>query len=309
MAWIPPGEFSMGTNSTEGTKEDERPAHRVILDGFWIDITPVTNRQFEEFVKATGHITTAEVAPTLEEILSQLPPDSPIPDESLFVASSLVFTPPKHRVANINHNHHDWWEWVPGADWRHPLGPESSIIGKEDHPVVQVSHLDAEAYAKWAGKRLPTEAEWEYAAHGGTYNKTFFWGNEDFNEEAPQANIWQGDFPYKSVKPQGYGTTPVKTFSPNKYGLYDIAGNVWEMCSDLYHASYYKKAAKKVSKNPKGPKTSFDPNEPYATKYVHRGGSFLCHKSYCTGYRIVARMKTTPDTSLNHLGFRCAKSP
>ena len=206
-------------------------------------------------------------------------------------------------------NIRQWWEWKPGANWRHPLGPDSSIEGKEDHPVVHISWYDANAYAKWAGKRLPTEAEWEFAALGGRSSAVFVWGEEDFSETKPQANIWQGNFPYKSTKEGGYmGTTAVKTFPPNPYGLYDLAGNVWEWCSDLYHANYYQQLAQnELTVNPKGPEKSFDPDEPYAVKYAHRGGSFLCHSSYCKGYRISARMKTCADTGLNHLGFRCVK--
>lgn len=307
MVWIPGGEFTMGSDNKE-SKNDEKPPHKVKVDGFWLDETPVTNRQFKEFVDATGYVTTAEKAPTLEEIMKQVPPGTPPPGPELLVPASLVFKPSSGPMSL--RNHFAWWEWKPGADWKHPLGPGSSIGGKEDHPVVQVSWYDAQAYAKWAGKRLPTEAEWEYAAYGGKKDILYVWGNEEFLEETPQANIWQGEFPYKSTKPNGYmGTTSVKTFKPNPYGLYDMAGNVWQWNSDLYHAYYYQEEAKKeISVNPSGPKTSFDPQEPYAVKYVHRGGSFLCHQSYCKGYRIAARMKTCPDTSLNHLGFRCAKS-
>jgi len=306
MVWIQGGEFIMGSNSKEARK-DEQPPHKVKVDGFWLDATPITNRQFKEFVDATAYVTTAEKAPTLEEIMSQVPPGTPEPDPSLLVPASLVFKQTKGPVP-LNTNRY-WWEWKAGANWRHPLGPDSNLEGKEDHPVVQVSWYDAQAYAKWAGKRLPTEAEWEYAAYGGRENITYVWGNEEFSEEKPQANIWHGEFPYKSTKPDGYaGTTAVKTFSPTPNGLYDMSGNVWQWCSDLYHASYYADEAKKgLSDNPKGPTRSYDPDEPFATKHVHRGGSFLCHKSYCKGYRITARMKTCPDTGLNHLGFRCAK--
>ncbi len=304
MVWIPGGEFTMGSDNSD-SKPDEKPPHRVKVDGFWMDATLVTNKQFEEFVKATGYITTAERPPSLEEIMSQVPPGTPKPSPEFLVAASLVFKPSKDPIPLKNC--HVWWEWKPGTSWKHPLGPESSIEGKENFPVVQVSWDDALSYAKWAGKRLPTEAEWEFAAYGGQKDIKYVWGNEEFSEEAPQANIWHGQFPCKSTKPGGYmGTTEVKTFKPNTYGLYDMAGNVWQWCSDLYHASYYKEEAKKeISINPIGPLKSYDPNEPFASKRVHRGGSFLCHKSYCKGYRIAARMKTCPDTSLNHLGFRC----
>lgn len=306
MVWIKPGTFTMGSDDKDA-KKDEKPAHLVKVDGFFMDETPVTNRQFKEFVDATGYITTAEKAPTLEEIMAQVPIGTKEPDPSKLIAASLVFKPSDGPVPFYSNRF--WWEWKGGADWKHPTGPESSIEGKEDHPVVQVSWYDAEAYAKWAGKRLPTEAEWEFAAKG-THDKKYVWGNEEFNEKDPQANIWQGKFPYQSSKKEGYyGTTPVKKYPPNENHLYDMAGNVWQWCSDLYHHAYYEAEAKKgVSINPKGADKSFDPDEPYAEKRVHRGGSFLCHKSYCKGYRISARMKTCPDTSLNHLGFRCAKS-
>lgn len=307
MVWIPGGEFTMGSNN-EDSKKDEKPPHRVTVDGFWMDITPVTNRQFKEFVDATHYITTAEKAPTIEEIMSQVRPGTPPPAPELLVPASLVFKPTQGPVSLKSNR--AWWEWKPGANWKHPLGPDSSIEGKEDHPVVQVSWFDAVAYAKWAGKRLPTEAEWEFAAYGGENNNKYVWGNDEFSEDNPQANIWQGVFPYKSSKQDGaMGTTPVTAFKPNPYGLYDMAGNVWQWCSDLYHVSHYQDEAKKEpSINPRGPATSYDPEEPFATKHVHRGGSFLCHQSYCKGYRITARMKTCPDTSLNHLGFRCVMS-
>lgn len=306
MVWIAGGEFTMGSDN-EDSKKDEKPPHRVKVDGFWLDATLVTNKQFQEFVDATAYVTTAEKAPTLEEIMSQVPPGTPPPPPELLVPASLVFKMTSGPVSLKSNR--AWWEWKKGANWKHPLGPDSSIVGKEDHPVVQISWYDAVAYAEWAGKRLPTEAEWEFAAYGGQKDILYVWGNEPFSEENPQVNIWQGEFPYKSTK-SDLGTTPVKHFKANPYGLYDMAGNVWQWCSDLYHAAYYAEEAKKeLSTNPKGSEKSFDPDEPYATKHVHRGGSFLCHKSYCKGYRITARMKTCPDTSLNHLGFRCAKSP
>lgn len=301
MVYIPGGEFIMGSDSPQA-KRDEKPAHRVKVDGFWMDVTPVTNRQFQKFVEATGYVTTAEKAPTLQEIMSQVPPGTKPPAPELLVAASLVFKPTEGPVPRYSNRF--WWEWKPGANWRHPTGPESTLVGKEEHPVVQVSWDDAVAYAKWANKRLPTEAEWEFAAHGGKSTQ-YVWGDEEFSEENPQANIWQGEFPYLSKKPNGsFGTTAVKTYPPNPYGLYDMAGNVWQWCEDLYHVNYYQESP---LDNPKGPKTSFDPEEPCAKKHTHRGGSFLCHASYCKGYRITARMKTCPDTGLNHLGFRCVK--
>lgn len=309
MRWIPGGEFTMGSDDRD-SKRDEKPPHRVKVSGFWIDATPITNRQFKEFVEATGYITTAEKAPKLEEIMAQVPPGTPPPSPELLVPAALVFKQTKGPVP-LN-NHYSWWEWKPGANWKHPLGPESTIEGKEDHPVVQVSWYDAVAYAEWSGKRLPTEVEWEFAARGGKENMVYVWGNDEFSEEKPQANIWQGTFPYKSTKADGFiGTTAVKSYPPNAYGLYDMAGNVWQWCSDWYHASFYAMEEQKqgMSIDPKGPDKSFDPEEPFASKRVHRGGSFLCHPSYCKGYRVAARMKTCPDTSLNHLGFRCVATP
>lgn len=306
MVLIPGGEFTMGS-SQENARVDQKPAHKVKVDSFYMDITPVTNRQFQAFVEATGYITTAEKPPVLEEIMKQLPPGSQPPAKESLVAASLVFKPTDGPVA-LNDSS-KWWEWKPGASWKHPLGPDSSIVGKEDHPVVHISWYDATAYAKWAGKRLPTEAEWEFAAYGGKNDIRYVWGNEEFNEDAPQCNIWHGQFPYKSTKSNGYfGTTPVKAYPANPYGLYDMSGNVWQWCSDLYHASYYQEKAKNAPViNPKGPATSYDPDEPSATKRVHRGGAFLCHASYCKGYLITARMKSSPEASLNHLGFRCVK--
>ena len=302
MVFIPGGEFTMGSSAAD-VRADQKPAHKVQIKSFYLDATPVTNRQFQAFVTATGYVTTAEKVPTLAEIMSQVPPGTPQPPPEALVAASLVFKPSPTPIGL--HNSNAWWEWTKGANWKHPLGPDSTIEGKEDHPVVHISWYDAEAYAKWANKRLPTEAEWEYAARGGQKDIRYVWGNAEFNEQNPQCNIWQGEFPYKSTKAGGYfGTTPVTAYPANPYGLYDMAGNVWQWCHDLYHANYYSNSP---TENPKGPISSFDPDEPYAKKHVHRGGSFLCHSSYCKGYLITARMKTSPDTSLNHLGFRCAK--
>ncbi|UGU16186.1 formylglycine-generating enzyme family protein [Sinomicrobium kalidii] len=303
MVWIPGGEFVMGASDNEG-RPDEYPAHKVKVKGFWMDETEVTNARFREFVEATGYVTTAEKAPEWEDIKKQLPPGTPKPPDSVFVASSLVFTPPDHPVS-LN-NAAQWWSWVKGADWRHPEGPESSIEGKDNYPVTHISWDDANAYAKWAGKRLPTEAEWELASRGGLKNSKYPWGNEAIEEGKPKANTWQGNFPNKNTDWDTFGlAAPVKSFPPNEYGLYDMAGNVWEWCADWYRNDYYEQLKEKTTENPKGPDDSYDPMEPTVPKKVIRGGSFLCNASYCKGYRVTSRMKSSPDTGMQHTGFRC----
>ncbi len=304
MVWIAGGSFMMGGDNGQAS-EDEYPKHKVTVDGFWMDATEVTNAQFEKFVAATGYITTAEQKPDWNELKKQLPPGTAKPDDSLLVAASLVFSPPAHAV-DLN-DYGQWWAWKKGANWRHPHGPGSSIKGKENEPVVHVSWYDAQAYCKWAGKRLPTEAEWEYAARGGLEGKVYPWGDEPVDAGKPRANSWQGHFPDKNtLVDKFYYTSPVKSFAPNGYGLYDMAGNVWEWCNDYYNNTYYKTVASAAGiKNPAGPAQSYDPDEPYAKKRVIRGGSFLCNDSYCTGYRVARRMKSTEDSGMEHLGFRC----
>ncbi len=303
MVKISGGEFLMGASDKEG-RSDEYPQHKVRVNSFWMDATEVTNAQFEKFVKATGYITTAEIKPNWEEIKKQLPPGTPKPDESLLVAASLVFTPTATAV-DLN-DASQWWRWTKGANWKHPHGPESTIKGKENYPVVHISWEDANAYAKWAGKRLPTEAEWEFAARGGLIDKKYFWGNEAPETGKFKANIWQGKFPYQNTAADKFTrSAPVKSFSSNGYGLYDMAGNVWEWCSDWYTPEYYKELGSNIADNPKGPSKSYDPMEPTIPKRVVRGGSFLCNASYCKGYRVTARMKSSPDTGLEHTGFRC----
>ena len=305
MVKIPTGEFMMGASDEEG-RADEYPQHKVFVDSFWMDATEVTNAQFEEFVKATGYITTAERDPDWEELKKQLPPGTPKPDTSLLVASSLVFTPPDHAVPLDDAS--QWWTWKKGADWKHPPGPVTGIKGKENNPVVHISWDDAVAYCKWAGKRLPTEAEWEWAARGGLVNNKYPWGNEDVEAGMPKANTWQGSFPNKNTSwDRYYNMATVKSYEPNGYGLYDMAGNVWEWCSDWYHAGYYAQLRGQTIKNPRGSSASYDPMEPAVPKKVVRGGSFLCNASYCKGYRVCSRMKTSPDTGLEHTGFRCVK--
>jgi sulfatase modifying factor 1 len=305
MVKIPGGDFLMGSADKEG-RPDEYPQHAVHVDGFYMDATEVTNAMFMQFVKATGYKTTAERTPDWEELKKQLPPGTPKPADSLLVAASLVFTPPSQPIQLSDVS--QWWQWVKGADWKHPQGPGSNIKGKENLPVVQVSWDDAMAYAKWAGKRLPTEAEWEWAARAGLTYQPFTWGSEPVDKGQSKANIWQGRFPDHNTVTDGYArVSPVKSFAVNAYGLYDIAGNVWEWCSDWYRSDYYSQTSAKKSINPAGPAASYDPEEPTVPKRVVRGGSFLCHASYCSSYRVSARMKTSPDTGLEHTGFRCVK--
>ena len=303
MVWIEGGEFAMGAADKDG-RTDEYPVHQVCLKGFWMDVTEVTNAQFAKFVAATGYITTAERKPDWEELKKQVSADTPRPPDSLLVASSLVFTPPAHAIALTDAS--QWWHWTRDANWRHPQGPNSSIRGKENYPVVHISWDDANAYAEWAGKRLPTEAEWEFAARGGLQAQPYTWGNEHPEHQVPKANTWQGHFPDNNTNWDGYNRlAPVKKYHPNKKGLYDMAGNVWEWCQDWYRPDYYQQIANGITQNPKGPSKSYDPDAPGMPKRVVRGGSFLCHESYCASYRVSARMSTSPDTGLEHTGFRC----
>jgi len=303
MVWIPGGTFRMGDQDGLG-RADESPAHTVSVSGFWMDATGVTNREFREFVNAAGYRTTAERVPNWEEMKRELPPDVEKPPEELLVPGSLVFVRPTEEVGTSDPSL--WWQWTPGASWQCPEGPGSNLVGREDHPVVHVSHDDAVAYATWAQKRLPTEAEWEFAARGGQMGTSYPWGKGVDSDEAPKANIWQGRFPTMNLARDGYsGTSPVKSFAPNSFGLYDMAGNVWEWCSDWYDSSHYAARAGSSVINPQGSSRSYDPEEPTIRKRVLRGGSFLCHRDYCTGYRVSARMRTAPDTGLSHTGFRC----
>ncbi len=298
----------MGTDDAEAWP-DERPAHAVRLDGFWIDENEVTNGQFQKFVEATGYVTTAEKAPSAQEILAQSPPGTPPPPPELLVPGSLVFRPTEAPVP-LN-NVAQWWFWTPGASWRHPEGPDSDLVGRGEHPVVHVSWDDATAYARWANKRLPTEAEWEFAARGGLDQARYVWGAEPATNAEPRANLWQGEFPHRNTQTDGFlRTAPVRTFAPNGYGVYDMAGNVWEWCSDWYDRSVYQQQPRTgVAVNPRGPDRSFDPERPYQPQRSQRGGSFLCHDSYCSRYRPSARHGCSPDTGMSHVGFRCASSP
>lgn len=309
MVWIPGGEFSMGANDPPDMDEvgmkataDARPIHRVYVDGFLMDKTDVTNAEFARFVKATGYVTVAERKPRAQDY-----PDAP--PENL-VAGSVVFSPPDHPV-QLN-DHFQWWNFVKGANWRHPFGPGSDINGKDDFPVVHIAYEDAQAYAKWAGKRLPTEAEWEFAARGGLAGKAFVWGAEFRPAGRWMANTHQGHFPDTDTGEDGHvGIAPVAQYPPNPYGLYDMAGNVWQWTSDWYRPDYYQQlaSAEKVARNPQGPESPYDPSEPTERKKVHRGGSFLCTDQYCSRYIVGTRGKGEISTGTNHLGFRCVILP
>lgn len=296
MVWIPGGEFWMGTDEFP----DARPWHRVVVNGFWMDKTEVTNEQFDQFVTATGYVTVAERRPRAEDYPGA-------PPENL-VAGSVVFSPPDHPV-ELN-NHFQWWDYVKGANWRYPEGPQSSIKDRGNYPVVHIAYEDALAFAKWAGKRLPTEAEFEFAQRGGLDRKLYAWGNEFMPGGKHMANTFQGHFPDKNTKEDGYGhAAPVASFPPNGYGLFDMAGNVWEWTSDWYRPDYYQTLAAQgsLARNPQGPADSFDPSEPGVKKRVHKGGSFLCTDQYCARYIAGGRGKGEPQTGTNHVGFRLVR--
>jgi sulfatase modifying factor 1 len=296
MVWIPSGEFWMGAEEFP----DAQPWHRVSVDGFWMDKTEVTNDQFAKFVKATKYVTGAEQAPRAEDFPGA-------PPENL-VAGSVVFAPPDHPV-KLN-DHFQWWSYVKGANWRHPEGPKSTIKDRGKHPVVHIAYEDVLAYAKWAGKRLPTEAEFEFAQRGGLEKKPYTWGDELKPGGKFMANTFQGHFPDKNTKEDGHErAAPVASFPPNPYGLYDMAGNVWEWTSDWYRHDYYQTLVSQgpLTRNPQGPADSFDPSEPGVKKKVHRGGSFLCTDQYCARYIAGGRGKGEPDTGTNHVGFRLVR--
>jgi sulfatase modifying factor 1 len=308
MVWIPGGEYSMGAadpremnHGGPDAMDDARPIHRVYVDGFWMDKVEVTNEEYARFVKATGYKTVAERTPRAEDFPGA-------PPENL-VAGSVVFTPTSQPVP-LN-DHYQWFAYIKGANWRHPTSPASSIKGSEKYPVVQIAYEDAETYAKWAGKRLPTEAEWEFAARGGLTGKIYIWGDELNPNGKWMANSYQGQFPIKEVSEDGAeGITKVAKYPANGYGLYDMAGNVWEWCNDWYRPDYYSilASASAVARNPKGPTESYDPGEPAEKKRVHRGGSFLCSDQYCTRYMVGTRGKGEISSASNHVGFRCVKN-
>ena len=299
MVWVPGGTFRMGSDKHY---PEERPVHRVAVDGFWMDAFPVTNARFARFVEATGHTTFAEIAPTLEDYPEALP--------DMLYAGSLVFVQPTGKVDLGDFR--NWWQYVRGADWRHPYGAESSIAGLEEHPVVHVTSGDAEAFAAWEGKAIPTEAEWEFAARGGLDGAAYAWGDEFLPGDRHMANTWQGDFPWQHTPRDGYQrTSPVGTYPPNGYGLYDVIGNVWEWTADFYEPRHPGEATKAccIPRNPRGPKAedSYDPCQTSLKipRRVLKGGSHLCAPNYCRRYRPAARYPEPVDTSTCHVGFRC----
>ena len=305
MVWISGGIYDMGASDGDRMAlPHEKPKHTVKVDGFYMDETEVTNAQFSKFIEATNYITTAERPVDWELIKQQLPPGTPKPHDSLLLPGSLLFKKTKESVPNL-YDFSQWWRWTTGANWKQPEGKGSSINEKDNHPVVHLSFEDAMAYCNWAGRRLPTEAEWEFAARGGKRDKIYFWG--DLTDKlSSYVNSWEGEFPVDNTQADGFEkSAPVKTYPPNGYGLYEISGNVWEWTSDWYSSQYYQYCKENsITNNPKGPKEAFNPSNPYVDERVIRGGSFLCNASYCASYRVSSRMATDPNTSLEHLGFR-----
>jgi sulfatase modifying factor 1 len=304
MVRIPGGEFMMGAIGNL-TLPREYPRHPVKVSDFYMDVHEVTNKEFRAFVEATGYVTVAERPIDWEELKKQVPPGTPKPPEESLRPGSLVFKA-QPNVTDLS-NYFQWWEWTNYADWKHPSGPNSSIAGKDNHPVVHIAFEDAKAYAKWAGKRLPTEAEWEYAATGGAKDVIYPWGNKDVNEAPYECNFYQGRFPSTNTAADGYETTaPVGSFRPNGFGLYDMGGNVWEITADWFDENYYRSLPQNsIVNNPKGSSKSSYGGNPYATHTVIKGGSFLCNDSYCASYRVSAKMPLEMDSAMNHVGFRC----
>lgn len=306
MVFIEGGIFEMGADNNQA-RADEFPKHPVQVNSFWMDIHEVTNAEFKKFVDATGYITIAEKDVDWNELKKQVPPGTPKPNDSLLLAGSMVFTPP-NRAVPLN-DYSQWWTWTIGASWKHPKGQGSTISGIENHPVVHVCYNDALAYCKWAGKRLPTEAEWEFAARGGLKNNIYPWGDEHIEKGLPKANSWNGNFPNINTQIDGFFTTaPAASYTSNAYGLFDMAGNVWEWTADWYDQNYYQTlSTNEVTINPKGPEKSFDTRNQYEKRKTVRGGSFLCNDSYCSSYRVAARMPGEVDSGMSHTGFRCVK--
>jgi len=304
MVWVSGIEFTQGARPGDSfALPREKPAHPVAVDGFFIDITEVTNAQFKAFVEATGYVTLAERPVDWEELKKNVPPGTPKPADSVLQPGSLIFDRSVQGVRDLN-DYTQWWEWKIGANWKHPQGPGSSIEGKDDYPVVHISYEDALAYCKWAKRRLPTETEWEAAAHGQMPGGIYTWGDDD-SALPTKANTWQGTFPTKNTNEDGFAyVAPVASFDPNSIGIYDLTGNVWELTQDWFSTRYYEELAGSTTVNPQGPAASYNPENPYQAEKVIKGGSFLCDDSYCASYRISARMGQAPDSATDHSGFR-----
>jgi len=301
MVKIPGGEFYMGNDKADPGHQEEAPQHLVQIKPFWMDETEVTNEQFAQFVAATGYVTDAEK--NLD------PRDFPNAPAEYLKGGSLIFkhtdVPNPFQCTTSNTGNLPWWKFTAGATWQHPEGPGSNILGHEKYPVICITYKDAQAFAKWAGKRLPTEAEWEFAARGGLKNKPYVWGDEERPGGKIMCNHWQGKFPAVDTGEDGFkNVAPVKSFPPNGYGLYDMAGNVWEMCEDWYGTDWYAKSPKD---NPLGPAIGHDPEGTGFGQHVIRGGSWLCDEAYCFRYRPTARQGIDALTSTNHVGFRCVQ--
>ena len=310
MLWVARKTFLQGAKATDGfAMSREKPAHKVTVDGFFIDITEVTNAQFKTFVGATNYKTIAERAIDWAVIKKQLPEGTRKPHDSILQPGSLIFNKNVNAVVNMN-NYQQWWTWKIGADWQHPEGPKSSIEGKDAYPVVHIAYEDALAYCKWAKRRLPTEAEWESAAQGNNTSTIFTWGN-DPAILTTNANTWQGNFPVNNKSTDGFELiAAVKSYPPNSIGLHDMLGNVWEITSDLFNVNHYKELdISKEINNPTGAKTSYSPSNPYQVEHVMKGGSFLCHASYCASFRISAKMGVSIDSGSDHVGFRTVTTP
>jgi len=305
MSWVPGGEFTQGASSNDPmAMGHEKPAHKVTVRGFYIDVREVTNAQFANFVKATSYVTVAERPINWEEMKKQLPAGTPKPADSILMPGGLTFKAAPQKLPNL-YDFSQWWSWTIGANWRQPQGPGSDIVGKENHPVVQIAYPDALAYCEWAGRSLPTEAQWEYAARGGL-ESIYSWG-EDLTLLKDRANSWEGSFPDTNLQTDGYiNTAPTASYPPNNFGLYDMSGNVWEWTQDWYDPRYYKALAAQTQpiQDPKGAVKANNPNNPYAPEKVIRGGSFLCNAAYCASYRVSARMASVTDSSSEHIGFR-----
>ena len=305
MVWVSSKSFTKGGKAGDNyAMEREFPSHEVYVDGFFIDITEVTNKQFKKFVQETGYITIAEREINWDEIKKNLPPNTPKPADSVLQPGSLIFNKEIKEVGSIG-NYFQWWKWKIGANWKQPLGPGSTITNMDDFPVVHVAYEDALAYCEWAGRRLPTEAEWESAAQGNFNDAIFSWGNE-LSLLNQNANTWQGDFPIENTFLDKHESIAVvKSYPPNSVGVYDMIGNVWEITGDLFNINHYKELDLNESiKNPKGASSCYNPSNPYELQYIMKGGSFLCHDSYCASYRISSRMGVSIGSASDHMGFR-----